>query len=272
MMGRCGECMTEKQQLQQPLKLIATHHRTFRATTQAGHLPTSQKLNDQLDPILYLHFATMSTFAGFKGDAEDDLYIQPPPTEPKNNDSSQDDKLTEQELVEKYHLSREQKAELRQRLKAEWTPKFLGKKYVKAASDDPRVGLSKSLWVRKSNDSKTFSNVDLPSTTRYRLIHPGGVFFRNFFADRSSFKGFKGGDVEPPPQPESPSSDEGDENLPLEELIKKHAISDERNAELRRSLKAEWTPKLLGKKYVKNTSDDPQVRNFCLCLFIKEAF
>ena len=78
---------------------------------------------------------------------------------------------------------------------------------------------------------------------------------------RSSFKGFTGGDVEPPHQPESPPYDEGDENLPVEEFIKKHAISDESKAELRRSLKAEWTPKLLGKKYVKNTSDDPQVGN-----------
>ncbi|KAL8885841.1 MAG: hypothetical protein Q9192_006586 [Flavoplaca navasiana] len=77
----------------------------------------------------------------------------------------------------------------------------------------------------------------------------------------SSFQGFTGGDVEPPHQPESPPYDEGDENLPVEEFIKKHAISDERKAELRRSLKAEWTPKLLGKKYVKNTSDDPQAPN-----------
>ncbi|KAL9030685.1 MAG: hypothetical protein Q9180_006878, partial [Flavoplaca navasiana] len=75
---------------------------------------------------------------------------------------------------------------------------------------------------------------------------------------RSSFKGFKGGDVEPPPQPESPPYDEGDENLPLEEFIKKYSISDERKAELRHNLTAEWTPKLLGKKYVKNTSDDPE--------------
>ncbi|KAL8874972.1 MAG: hypothetical protein Q9198_006606 [Flavoplaca austrocitrina] len=185
-----------------------------------------------------------STFAGFKGDAEDDLYTQPPPTESKNNDSSEDDKLTEQELIEKYHLSREQKAELRQRLKAEWTPKFLGKKYVKAASDDPQ----------------TFSNIDLPTTTRYRLLHPGGVFFRNFFVDRSSFKGFKGGDVQPPPQPKDNRDDEEDKNPTLEEFFNKYALSDEQIAELRQRLTAEWTPKFLGKKYVKNTSDNPEVK------------
>lgn len=89
---------------------------------------------------------------------------------------------------------------------------------------------------------------------------------------RSSFKGFTGGDVEPPTQPESPPYDEQDESLPIEDFIKKYSISDERKAELRRSLKAEWTPKFLGKKYVKNASDDPQVRNFYPNPFKSGAF
>ncbi|KAL8993005.1 MAG: hypothetical protein Q9169_006663 [Polycauliona sp. 2 TL-2023] len=102
----------------------------------------------------------MSTFQGFRGGDTD------PPPQPKRDDS-EDDKLTEEELLAKYHLSDEQRTELRHRLKTEWTPKFLGKKYVKNATDDP----------------DTFSNIDLPTTTRYRLNLAGGVYFKNHHAD-----------------------------------------------------------------------------------------
>ena len=77
---------------------------------------------------------------------------------------------------------------------------------------------------------------------------------------RSSFKGFKSGDVQPPPQPKDNRDDEEDKNLTLEEFFHKYALPDEQVAELRQRLTAEWTPKFLGKKYVKNTSDDPEVK------------
>ncbi|KAL8851869.1 MAG: hypothetical protein Q9221_003191 [Calogaya cf. arnoldii] len=75
----------------------------------------------------------------------------------------------------------------------------------------------------------------------------------------STFEGFTGGDIDPPPQPDHKESSE-DEGLTVEELIMKYSLSREQKAELRRRLKAEWTPKLLGKKCVKTASDDPDVR------------
>ncbi|KAL8884773.1 MAG: hypothetical protein Q9215_007250 [Flavoplaca cf. flavocitrina] len=77
---------------------------------------------------------------------------------------------------------------------------------------------------------------------------------------RSSFKGFKGGDVQPPPQSKDNRDDEEDKNLTLEEFFNKYALPDEQIAELRHRLTAEWTPIFLGKKYVKNASDDPEVK------------
>ncbi|KAL8918543.1 MAG: hypothetical protein Q9172_005386 [Xanthocarpia lactea] len=63
-----------------------------------------------------------------------------PLTEPKDPESAvDDDALTDEELIKKYHLSHEQIAELRDRLSAEWTPKLLGKKWVKRGQGDSNI-------------------------------------------------------------------------------------------------------------------------------------
>ncbi|KAL8861916.1 MAG: hypothetical protein Q9178_001785, partial [Gyalolechia marmorata] len=58
--------------------------------------------------------------------------------------------------------------------------------------------------------------------------------------------------------PQTESKDALDyEGLTEEEFIKKHSLSEEQIAELRDRLSAEWTPKLLGKKWVKRGQEGP---------------
>ncbi|KAL8909226.1 MAG: hypothetical protein Q9171_005144 [Xanthocarpia ochracea] len=73
--------------------------------------------------------------------------------------------LTEEEFIKKHSLSEEQITELRDRLSAEWTPKLLGKKWVKIGQGGPN----------------TFTTDQLPPG--HRLIKYR--FNRDFIADRS---------------------------------------------------------------------------------------
>ena len=61
-------------------------------------------------------------------------------------------------------------------------------------------------------------------------------------------------------EPKEPESAVDDDALTDEEFIKKYSISHEQIAELRDRLSAEWTPKLLGNKWVKTGQGDSNVR------------